>query len=64
MKIYSRYCYLLEVNRIPLTPPKVDMATNTGIKKAKWPNILCAKVWNLQEIDLSLKNEALKFLVF
>ena len=31
--------YLLEVNRIPFTPPKVDNATNMGIMKAKLPYI-------------------------
>ena len=36
--------YLLEVKRIPLTPPKVDMATKIGIKNAKCPNILSVKV--------------------
>ena len=36
--------YLLEVKRIPLTPPNVDIATKIGIRKAKYPNILSAKV--------------------
>ncbi len=36
--------YLLEVKRMPFTPPKVDMATKMGMRKAKWPNILSAKV--------------------
>ncbi|KAG1659856.1 hypothetical protein GQR58_022311 [Nymphon striatum] len=34
--------YLDDVNRIPLTPPNVDMATNTGIIHAITPNILFA----------------------
>ena len=34
--------HLLDVNRIPLTPPKVDNATNIGIMKAKLPYILPA----------------------
>ena len=38
------YSYLLEVKRIPLTPPKVDIATNMGTRKAKYPNTLSANV--------------------
>ena len=34
--------YLLDVNKIPFTPPKVDNATNTGIMKAKLPYIFPA----------------------
>jgi len=35
----------LEVRRMPLTPPKVDMATKTGIMKAKLPYKRWAKVY-------------------
>ena len=41
--------YLLEVNKIPFTPPKVDIATKIGIRKAKYPNILSAKVWKIRK---------------
>ena len=38
------YVYRLEVRRIPLTPPKVDMATKMGIRNAKFPYRRSAKV--------------------
>ena len=37
-------CYLEEVRRMPLTPPKVERATATGMRKANWPYSLPAKV--------------------
>ncbi len=36
---------LLEVSKIPLTPPKVDMATKIGMMKETGPYILSAKVY-------------------
>ena len=42
--IFLKILYLLEVKRIPLTPPKVDIATNMGTRKAKYPNTLSANV--------------------
>ena len=36
--------YLEEVRRMPLTPPKVERATATGMRKANWPYSLPAKV--------------------
>jgi len=42
--VTSIILYLLDVRRMPLTPPKVDMATNMGMMKANDPYIRLAKV--------------------
>ena len=45
-KVHSLFrSYLDEASRIPFTPPKVERATATGIRKANGPYNLPAKVW-------------------
>ena len=43
------HSYLLDVRRMPLTPPKVERATKTGMMKANLPYRRSAKVWKRME---------------
>ena len=42
--VLNNIIYLLDVSKIPLTPPNVDNATNIGTRKAKLPYIFEANV--------------------
>ena len=42
--------HLLDVRRMPLTPPKVERATKTGMMKANLPYRRSAKVWKRMEM--------------
>ena len=45
------HSYLLDVRRMPLTPPKVERATKTGMMKANLPYRRSAKVWKRMEMN-------------
>ncbi len=44
-----------------MTPPKVDIATKIGIKKANGPYIRCAKVWRLKKCGACLYFRHIKY---